>query len=291
MQGDSSLIRRVRRPLVKIARVVLRKERARRDYTPFADDICLVAYPKSGNTWLRFLVGNLLHPDHPVTFANIESFAPSIYENPDRNLQRAPRPRILKSHEPFFARHGRVIYIVRDPRDIAVSYYHYLIKFRELPEGYPMEQYVPRFIEADFESEYGPWHDHVLSWTRMRDGHPGFHLLRYEDLLGNTAHELGGIAAFLNLPADADRVERAIALSSPDRMRNLEKRESREWSATRNSRQDMPFVRSARSGDWRRDLPEESVRQIEAAWGPVMAALGYDLVTVPEETLTPASLR
>ncbi|MGH9433271.1 MAG: sulfotransferase domain-containing protein, partial [Terriglobia bacterium] len=111
MGRNSSLLQAVRQPLVKIARIVLRKELAGRQYTPFADDICLVAYPKSGNTWLRFLVGNLLHPENPVTFANIESIAPSIYHNPDHILRRIPRPRVLKSHEAFFSRHGKVVYI------------------------------------------------------------------------------------------------------------------------------------------------------------------------------------
>ncbi|MGH9454183.1 MAG: sulfotransferase domain-containing protein [Terriglobia bacterium] len=265
---------------------MLRKELAGRQYTPFPDDVCLVAYPKSGNTWLRFLVGNLLHPENPVTFANIESWAPSIYHNSDRILRRISRPRILKSHEAFFSHHGKVVYIVRDPRDIAVSYYHFLIKFRELPENYPVEEYIPRFMRDDFDAKYGPWDDHVLSWIRMREGHPGFLLLRYEDLLENTASELSRVAAFLNVPGDEQRIAKAITLSATDRMRKLEKKESRKWSATRNSRHDLPFVRSARSGDWRRDLSEESVHLIEAAWGPAMLSLGYELTTVPHGMLT-----
>ncbi|MGH9431950.1 MAG: sulfotransferase domain-containing protein, partial [Terriglobia bacterium] len=178
------------------------------------------------------------------------------------------------------------VYIVRDPRDIAVSYYHYLVKFRELPEGHPMEEYIPRFMREDFEAKYGPWDDHVLGWIRMREGHPDFLLLRYEDLLENTAAELNRVAAFVSVPVDEQRIAKAITLSAADRMRHLEKNESRKWSAIRNSRHDMSFVRSARAGDWMRDLSEESVHQIEAAWGPVMVALGYKLTTVPHEVLT-----
>lgn len=91
--GNTTLAQAMRRPFVKIARIALGKELAGRQYTPFSDDVCLVAYPKSGNTWLRFLVGNLVHSEDPVTFANIESFVPSIYHNPDRILRRIPRPR------------------------------------------------------------------------------------------------------------------------------------------------------------------------------------------------------
>ena len=283
--GQTTVWGGLRRPLVKIGRIVLRRELAGRQYNPFPDDVCLVAYPKSGNTWLRFLVGNLVDPDHPVTFANIESRVPSIYHNPDHILQRIPHPRILKSHEGFFSHHRRVVYIVRDPRDIAVSYYHYLIKFRELPDDYPMEAYVPRFMREDFDAKYGPWDDHVLSWIRMREGREDFLLLRYEDLLANTVSELGRVAAFLKLAADEERIAEAITLSAADRLRMLEKNESRKWSATRNSRHDLPFVRSARSGDWKRVLSEASIRQIETEWGPVMRLLGYELSQSPHVAL------
>jgi hypothetical protein len=281
----AALLQGVRRPLVQIGRIVLKKELAGRYYTPFDDDTCLVAYPKSGNTWLRFLVGNLLHPENPVTFANIESLVPSIYHNSDHVLQRIPRPRILKSHEAFFSHHRKVIYIVRDPRDVAVSYYHYLIKFRELPENYPMEKYIPRFMREDFDAKYGPWDEHVLSWVRMCEGRRDFLLMRYEDLFERTISELERVATFLSLSHDKRRLAQAAELSSAARMRQLEAAESRKWSAIRRSRRDLPFVRSAKPGDWKLELPEDSICQIEAAWGAVMQLLGYRLHTPCHEAL------
>jgi hypothetical protein len=283
--SQTNLIRRLRRPAVKIARILLRREFAGRQYTAYDDDICLVAYPKSGNTWLRFLVGNLVHPQNPVSFANLEATVPSIYQNPDHRLRQVPRPRILKSHEAFFSRHRKVIYVVRDPRDVAVSYYHYLIKFRELPEGYPIAEYVPRFMREDFDAKFGPWDDHVLSWIRMRQGHPDFILLRYEDLLANPTLELARVADFVGIRGGESRLERAVELSSADRMRELERKQALECSAIRTSRQDMPFVRAATSGNFRNDLPQESIELIESKWGSVMRTLGYhslSMVSVPK---------
>ncbi len=98
---------------------------AGRRLTVFPDDVFLVSYPRSGNTWTRFLIGNLLDQEDPITFANIESRIPEIYFFPDKVLRRLPRPRILKSHEYFDHRYKRVVYIVRDPRDVATSMYHY----------------------------------------------------------------------------------------------------------------------------------------------------------------------
>jgi hypothetical protein len=81
-------------------------------------------------------------------FANIESRIPEIYFNPDRYMRALPRPRLLKSHECFQPHYPGVTYIVRDPRDVAISYYHHNVKAGNIPDGYPMAGFVPRFIAA-----------------------------------------------------------------------------------------------------------------------------------------------
>jgi hypothetical protein len=48
---------------------------------------------------------------------------------------------------------------------------------------------------------------------------------------------------------------------------------------TRYTRQDKAFVRKAASGDWRSVLPQQSVKEIETAWGSIMTHLGYALST------------
>src|SRR2546423_7743737 len=91
-------------------------------------DVFLVSYPRSGNTWLRFLVANALRPEEQATFATVGDVVPDIYDVTNRDLLRLPDPRILKSHEPVDERYRRVAYLVRNPADVALSYYHYLIK-------------------------------------------------------------------------------------------------------------------------------------------------------------------
>src|ERR1039458_10178071 len=100
---------------------------ARNQLTVFPDDTFIVSYPKSGNTWTRFLIGNLLCEDE-VDLSNINERVPDPEAASKRFLKRLPRPRVLKSHQAFDPRYERVLFIVRDPRDIALSKYHFDIK-------------------------------------------------------------------------------------------------------------------------------------------------------------------
>ena len=271
--------------LVQAGRVLTGRQIAGRGLTVFPDDIFLVSYPRSGNTWTRFLLGNLIDQNNPVTFSNIEARIPEIYFNRDRVLRQLPRPRMLKSHESFQPHYPRVIYIVRDPRDVAVSFYHHNVKARNILDDYPMVQFVPRFIAGEFDPKFGSWRDNVLSWTVLRKDDPGFLLLRYEDMKRDTAGVLADVVAFLRrssfrkIDSNPEALRRTIELSSAENMRALEKQEASSWVLTKGTRSDKPFVRSATSGGWKTQLAPESVEAIESAWGGLMQELGYDLVS------------
>lgn len=299
---------------------LLERDISGRAFAVLPDDIFLVSYPKSGNTWTRFLLGNLMNPDERITFANVERRVPDIYARSKQSLKRIPRPRVIKSHECFDPRYRRVIYIVRDPRDVAVSCYHYDRKGRNIPDDFPVHTYVTtRFMKTDeyfgtwgehagswlvnsknifqlsrlkggFLGTPGSWGENVMSWLGARGHDRQFLLVRYEDLLDDTHREMTRIAEFLELNASADRISRAVELSSADNMRKLEARDSNEWVTTRNSRKDIGFVRAAKSGEWKKTLPGESVTLIEEAWGPVMQLLGYPVSqeSPTEELLKPS---
>ena len=247
---------------------------AGRRLTVFPNDVFIVSYPKSGNTWTRFLISNLVHKE-AVTFANVENLVPSIYVHPDRVLRRLPR--ILKSHECFDPRYRKVIYIVRDPRDVAVSYYHHCIKMHWLSDQCSLDEFVPRFMKPEFEINFGTWADHLLSWLGTRRDSENFLFVRYEDMIENPEAELSRVAALLNLDVGRDSLQRAVTLSSADRMRDLEKQQGEKWELIKESRKDKPFVRTAKSGGWRSALSPGSVAKIEAAWGQLMESVGYQV--------------
>ena len=260
-------------------KAVTKQQPAARGLTVYPDDTFLVSFPRSGNTWTRFLVCNLINPDDPVNFAQLESRIPEIYFVTDRKLRSFPRPRVIKSHECFDPRYKRIVYIVRDPRDVFISYYEFQLKRRVISDDCSLEEFLPRFMDSEIEPKIGSWRDHVVSWTATRAGQKNFLLLRYEDMIADPREESTKIASFLGLDCSPDRIALAVSLSTADRMRKLEKEQSREWKATRKTRQDKPFVRKATAGGWKSALPERCVTQIESAWGDIMRSVGYELVT------------
>ena len=253
---------------------------AGRRFTLLPGDRFLVSYPRSGSTWTRFLIGNMLSPDEPITFANVETRYPALYLCTDRQLRQIPSPRFLTSHEPFDPCYKTVVYLVRDPRDVAVSFYHFSIKNRHIPDGFSMDEFVRRYIAAEVDPLYdrwGSWADHVMSWFLMRREYDGFLLLRYEDMMENPQRELAKVARLLKVEVTPEGLTRAVELSSADNMRRMEKEQHQVWTQTSGSRADKPFVRAAAAGGWRASLSPTAIAEIEQAWGPVMQTFGYAL--------------
>lgn len=262
---------------------------AGRNLAVYTDDTFVVSYPRSGNTWTRFLIANLIYPDENVSFANIEKLIPDYLQS-NRTLKRTPRPRIIKTHEYFDIRYPKTVYIVRDPRDVALSAYNFRRKYRDIEDAFPLERFVDDFVTGVRSSEtWGTWAENVASWIYTRRYSKNFLFLRYEDMITDTTAELSRIATFFGIEPEAARLQKAIEQSSSDRMRELEKLEEKQWVATVGSfarahtekrRNDIPFVGVAKSGGWRNSLPEHCVHQIESAWGELMTTIGYELVTV-----------
>jgi hypothetical protein len=259
-----------------VAKYLLGLDRANRNFEVYPDDTFVVSYPRSGSTWMRFLVANLVWPDETVTFANLDRLVPATAAVSSRALKRVPRPRIIKCHNYFDHRYQSVIYIVRDPRDVVLSEYRYVLKDRGIPDGYPMERFVERFINGEV-NEYSSWKESVGSWLAARGDSDRFLLLRYEDMVEHTTRELGKVAKFLKIEAGPERLALAVERSSADHMRALEEKEGDHWVVTKGKRKDVPFVGKAKAGIWQSALPKSCVAQIENAWGPLMARLGYEL--------------
>ena len=261
---------------------ILGTDKAERNFAVYPDDTFVVSYPRSGNTWTRFLIANLMFPGENITFGNIERLIPDTSSQSNRALKRTPRPRIIKTHEYFDHRYGRMIYIVRDPRDVALSYYDFHRKYRQISDSYPLEAWVEDFVRGKLISAaWGSWGENVASWLYTRGQNPDFLLLRYEDMIEQTPRELARIARHLRIDVTPEQLSAVIERSSAQRMRELEKLEENEWVATKKHRKDIPFVRAAGAGGWRSKLPAPCIAKIESTWGNLMTTLGYELASMP----------
>ena len=265
---------------------------AGRNFAVYPADTFLVSYPRSGNTWTRFLIANLVFPDRTVDFTNIEKLIPDSTSQSNLTLKRTPQPRIIKTHEYFDHRYPKTIYIVRDPRDVALSYYAFHLKYMHLDDSVGLEQFVDDFVTGRLKSEWATWGENVGSWVCARGRSPSFLLFRYEDMQRDPVRELGRVADFMGIAAEPGRLQKAVELSSAERMRKFEKLQDEQWRKTlgyqvrrthaKRKRKDIPFIGGAKAGGWRTAMPESCVRRIESAWGELMVSLGYELVTVVE---------
>ena len=264
---------------------LLGHDSAGRNLPTFPDDTFIVSYPKSGNTWTRFLVASLIHNEEPMTFLKADKVIPSIDSQSRKYFKTLTRPRVIKSHFPFDQNYKRVIYIVRDPKDVAVSQYHYQIKRKVLQDGHPMDEWIGHYVAGE-TCPYGSWGENVGSWLAARQNNPDFLLLRYEDMIRHTDGELIKVANFLGIDPTRQRIQWAIEQSTADRMRKLEQKEAGQWESTKDTRKDKFFVRSAKAGEGKATLSPAAVAQIEGAWGPLMRWLGYETASSASRPLS-----
>jgi hypothetical protein len=242
-----------------------------RDFTILEDDIFVTSYPRSGNTWMRFLLGQL-RSRRPLDFKTIDGAVPNIYTFSDRQLLHAPRPRVLKSHEPLVEAYPTTIYLVRDPRDVAISFYHWRLRnrfFEKWSLALEIRPYLYQF--PDREVAFSPsWADHVVSWKRHADA-PGSRvlLLKYEDMESGAEDALRLVMSFLGWEADDADILFAVENSRAAAMRQREQ-------STGTKRHRVPFVRAARSGQWREVFDRHLLKVYWDRLGGLMSDLGYE---------------
>jgi estrone sulfotransferase len=217
------------------------------------DDIYIVSYPKSGNTWMRFLFGNLLN-NCEVSFSNINSRIPDIYMTSKQEIDALYSPRIIKSHEPFDAKLPKVIYIYRDPRDVVISYFHWCRKFNKIQEN-DFNLFFEDFLNG--KVPFGTWTDHVSGWKNAALQDPAkVMIVKYEDMLKNT------YKVFCEIPATEKMIEQAVRASEFNSMKKNEI-DTQEESFLASTNRNIPFMRSGKS-EWREKLTPDQIDRINS---------------------------
>jgi len=233
-------------------------------------DTYLVSFPKSGSTWLRYMLTSLRIGRTGHELKLTESIVPDIYRHGNPFLLVRRRPRLLKSHEPYTAAYRRVVYLVRDPRSVFVSLFWHQQRRRLRGEGATYAGFLQEFLETG--GRWGPWHHHVTGWLDAEDDR--MLVVHYEDLVRDTAGCLGRIAGFTGIPAPRDLLRSAVDEARLGRLREREREER--WTPNLDSvRRDVPFFRSGRIDEWREELSPEQILGIETAFAGAMERAGY----------------
>jgi methylamine dehydrogenase accessory protein MauD len=191
---DFLLADAAREPATTIARVQSPIEK----FVPRPDDIFIVTYPRSGTTWMQMILYQLT-TEGRMDFPHITTVCPWF----ERTLKDGtaydalPAPRVFKSHLPYRKIPKgpyRYIYVARDGKHVAVSYYHFYTTHMGFKGTF--DDFFLRFLRG--EVHYGSWFRHVRGWWEHGDD-PNVLFLRYEELEDDLPGTLRRISSFCGL--------------------------------------------------------------------------------------------
>ncbi|MDR3504842.1 MAG: sulfotransferase domain-containing protein [Acidocella sp.] len=263
--------------------------------------VWLASYPKSGNTWVRAFLHNYItrpetaHSINQLTDFSVAECAAPFFRQPGETLTteqvQAKRPSVheeltrlhpdlvfVKTHNANLAMHGiplctpehtaGAVYIVRDPRDVALSFAAFAQKgVDEIIELMASPGAANASDELQVFELLSSWSEHVRSWV----GAPRRLLTRYEDLVAEPERYFARIIRFIGTgEVDQQRLARAIEFSSFKSLSAQETAEGYKAGGTSGK-----FFRQGKAGQWRERLTPAQAERITAAHGEVMQKLGY----------------
>ena len=228
------------------------------------DDVFVASYPKSGTTWLRFLIYQLV-TQQEGDFERVNRAIPGVgrHASAPRLLQGSGR--LIQTHEPHRPEYAKAVYIIRDGRDVVISEYYYHIMLRYWHPRRPFDQFFDRFI-AGKVNRYGDWKTHENPANEI-------HLVKYEALKTCPRETFAGVAHFLGYQVDEEQIRQALADNALEKMR-LKDRQARE-SVHRHHSEAVAFVRQGKAGGWRDFLTGDQKKTFEWYAGDVLRRLGY----------------
>lgn len=268
----------------------------------------LASYPKSGNTWMRAFLANLiLDASEPLPLKRIGELCPSepseIWFRPlvkgkvsalsgkevaalrcqaqERAVSLNKNVIPMKTHSyfgedcghPIFSMKATfgAVYIIRDPRDVAISAAdHFGLTLDAMIDKLANPLATCAAMPGTIVHELqSSWSNHVESWTKWN--HPGIFTVRYEDLLADPLDQFGRVARHFGIATDRARIEKAVEFSSFEQLQAMEAQQGFVERSIHSER----FFRSGRSGGWREKLSADQVARIESDHAVQMKRFGY----------------
>ena len=229
------------------------------------EDIFIAGYPKSGNTWFQNLVAGLVfgvladksHPRLPM------DLVPDVHET-DLYYKRYQTPTYFKTHHKPLPQYRNVVYLLRDGRDVMVSYWHYL-------EGLQRKKIdFVKMVQTGKDLYPCKWQEHVTAW--MANPHEArMIVIKYEDLLADPVKQLERFSAFSGIEANLSFLEMVCHEASFKQLQKRErlKGEDNSWP------KDKLFHRRGVAGSFRDEMPEEALKAFLVEAKETLEKYGY----------------
>lgn len=269
--------------------------------------VWLASYPKSGNTWLRAFLANIIaDSDTPVPFSEYWRYATNEasghwYEPrlggtiKARHLHQVAQLRLavqqdiadaktnhslVKTHSLFGSAFGHpqinvgvtaaAIYVVRNPLDVAISF----AKHNNTPIDAAITSMAQQSTRSTMRTDrvfewIGDWSGHVASWTSGEN--PNVLVIRYEDMLDDPRHAFHRVVSFLKMQTSREQFDRALEFSSFDRLQKMEQETGFEEKPDGAD----AFFRVGRMDQWREVLTKEQVARVVARHREQMQRFNY----------------
>jgi hypothetical protein len=243
-------------------------------------DVFIVGHPKSGNTWLTYMIAHLKYAgrDEDVTLAALPRLVPFMHgrDSEIAAYDELLEPRIFRNEWPHFPDlYPRSIYLLRDPRAVVVSYYHHYVAAtgRDETIGSFVKRYLGDGCITDFEPALKRWDVQVMEWRERSQRQPVL-FVRYEEMIAARERVLRNAAGFIGLPVEGPAFEASVAMGAFETMRADEAAHGTE-SYPGVIGQRARFIRRGEAEGWRDELDQPLVGYIAREFAEPMEVFGY----------------
>lgn len=160
-------------------------------------DLFLVSYPRSGNTWVRYILA-ALEQGTDISWLDVDRTVPDLHQHPER-VNAIQNRRIIKTHEPLLDAFPRVIYVHRDIREALVSYWFYTARFTGGAQSFS------QFLRSHEPARHGSWKEHLLACQERLTAAPDtIHVIAYRDLREQFVSTVSRLAAWTEVGSGVD---------------------------------------------------------------------------------------
>ena len=245
------------------------------------NDVFVVAYPKSGTTWMEQIVHLILNNgiQGDKVLSEVVPWVEGVnrYQGLEKLLNQQFNPRRFHSHLPYHLMPGvkfslaKYIYVARNPKDNAISFYFHSCS--KLGYDGTWNEFFNLYIQG--KVGYGSFFDHVLEWWEASQNSSNILFLKYEDMKRDLRGAVKTVADFLEVKLDEELWEAIVTESNFESMAANSKA-NLDWVYQRP--QFPKHMRKGIIGDWRNYFSKEQNHIFDEIYSKCMkdAGLQFD---------------